>query len=499
MRPNILIFMTDQQRGDVIAPEHPCLTPNATRLAEEGIRFTQAYCPSPHCCPSRATFMSGLYPSRHGVFNNVSNPTAIHRTVNDDVTLFSEHLRAAGYNLAYAGKWHVSDTENPADRGWDELEVRAPAGSFMHRSIDYWRSRPADNSPRQHGQIARPGWGSVQFFGAYPTTTEHAYESHDDYTVVKSALDALPDLAAQEAPWCLYVGTFGPHDDFIVPQHYVDMYNLDDIVLPPNYADTMIDKPAVYRRMREQYWSQFTEEEVRDCLRHYWAFCTMEDELFGLLLDKLDELGERDNTLVLFVSDHGEYCGSHGLYCKGIPSFREAYHVPAIVRYPRGIANPGRSEDALISLADFAPTFLEVAGAPLPENLTGRSLVPFLHGSAPGDWRETIFAQCNGVELYYTQRIVMTHEYKYVYNGFDNDELYDLRLDPLEMTNRSNDPAYTATKHDLVRRMWRFAAEQNDELIMNPYYTVALAPWGPADALNGADVTSPSRQSTEGD
>lgn len=157
--------------------------------------------------------------------------------------------------------------------------------------------------------------------------------------------------------------------------------------------------------------------------------------------------------------------------------------MPAIVRYPRGIADPGRTEDAFVSLADFAPTFLDVAGVPLPDDLTGRSLVPFLHGQAPEDWRDTVFAQCNGVELYYTQRIVMTHEYKYVYNGFDNDELYDLRLDPLEMTNRSDDPNYTATKHELVWRMWRFAAEQGDELIMNSYYTVALAPWGPADAL----------------
>lgn len=489
MQPNILIFMTDQERGDVIAPDHPCITPNATRLANEGIHLRQVYCPSPHCCPSRATFMTGLYPSRHGVYNNVCNPTAIHPTVFDGVTMFSEPLRDAGYNLAYAGKWHVSNTENPADRGWEELEVRARTGSFMHTGIDQWRRKQPDaGAERQHGQVMRPGWHTVQLFDAYPTDTEHAYESHDDYTVVKSALDALPGLVAAEKPWCLYVGTFGPHDDFVVPQHYVDMYDLDAIPLPANYHDTMHDKPAVYRRMREMYWSQFSEEEVRDCLRHYWAFCTMEDELFGLLLDKLEELGQKENTLVLFVSDHGEYCGSHGLYCKGVPSFREAYHVPAIVRYPNSIANPGRVEDAFVSLADFAPTFLELAGAQTPERLTGRSLTPFLQGDRPSDWRDTVFAQCNGVELYYSQRTVMTQDYKYVYNGFDYDELYDLRNDPLEMTNLASDPAYQEIKHELVRRMWRFAADQDDELIMNPYYTVALAPWGPADALSDAYV-----------
>jgi arylsulfatase A-like enzyme len=432
--------------------------------------------------------MTGLYPSAHGVYNNVGNPTAIRRTVFEGVTMFSEQLRAAGYNLAYAGKWHVSDTDNPADRGWDELEVRARKGSYMHIGIPEWRNMaPVQGAARQHGQIVRPGWTTIQLFDAYTTETEHAYETHDDYTVVKSALDALPGLVEERKPWCLYVGTFGPHDDFVVPQHYVDMYDIAAIPLPANFHDTLEDKPSVYRRMREMYWSQFSHEEVRDCLRHYWAFCTMEDELFGLLLDKLEELGQKDNTFVLFVSDHGEYCGSHGLYCKGVPSFREAYHVPAIVRFPNGIANPGRMEEVLVSLADFAPTFLELAGASVPDGLAGRSLVPFLHGEQPQGWRDTIFAQCNGVELYYTQRIVMTREYKYVYNGFDGDELYDLRSDPLEMTNLARDPAYQKVKHELVRRMWRFAAEQNDELIMNPYYTVALAPWGPTDALNGSD------------
>lgn len=483
MQPNILIFMTDQERGDVIHPDHPCMTPNATRLAEQGIRFANTFCPSPHCCPSRATFMTGLYPSRHGVFNNVSNPTRIHRTVFDGVTMFSEHLKDAGYNLAYAGKWHVSDTDNPADRGWEELEVRAKTGSYMHTGIPEWTTRTYDEpTTRRHGQILRPGWGPIQLFDAYPTQGDHPYESHDDYAVVKSALDALPRLAAQDEPWCLYVGTFGPHDDFVVPQHYVDMYDLDDIPLPANYADTLADKPALYQRMQAM-WSQFSDEEVRDCLRHYWAYCTMEDELFGLLLDKLEALGQVDNTLVLFVSDHGEYCGSHGIYCKGVPSFREAYHVPAIVRYPSGIVEPGREENAFVSLADFAPTFMELAGAEIPADLTGESLLPFLRNEAAEKWRDTLFAQCNGVELYYSQRVVMTHEYKYVYNGFDHDELYDLRHDPHEMTNLAQNPAYNDIKHDLVRRMWRFAAAQQDELIMNPYYTVGLAPWGPADAL----------------
>ena len=113
MRPNILIFMTDQEQADVVHPDHPCITPNATRLAQEGVLFRRSFCPTAHCCPSRATFMTGLYPSRHGIYNNVSNPTAIHHELYEGVGMFSETLRSSGYNLAYAGKWHSHRRRKP--------------------------------------------------------------------------------------------------------------------------------------------------------------------------------------------------------------------------------------------------------------------------------------------------------------------------------------------------------------------------------------------------
>ena len=182
------------------------------------------------------------------------------------------------------------------------------------------------------------------------------------------------------------------------------------------------------------------------------------------------------------MSDHGDYVGAHGLYLKGVPAYREAYHVPCIMRWPKGIHNPGRAVDAFVTLADFAPTFLELGGASTPKKLSGASLVPFLEDRAPDDWPDEFHTQLNGVELYYTQRSVTTSDFKYVYNGFDFDELYDLRADPYELMNLAERSDYAAIKQDLVRRMWRFAAREED-IIFNPYGTVALAPWGPADAL----------------
>ena len=152
-RPNFLIFLVDQVQADVVDPSHPCLMPNVARLAREGIRFTHNFGPSPHCCPSRATFMSGLYPSRHGVYNNVNTASAFQRGLNPGVRLFSEPLKDAGYDLAYAGKWHVSDEETPADRGWWELSTyRRHQRSTGEQSLR--KARSAWSEPRS-GRAAR--------------------------------------------------------------------------------------------------------------------------------------------------------------------------------------------------------------------------------------------------------------------------------------------------------------------------------------------------------
>jgi arylsulfatase A-like enzyme len=200
------------------------------------------------------------------------------------------------------------------------------------------------------------------------------------------------------------------------------------------------------------------------------------------MLLALEATGQAEDTLLVYCSDHGDYCGDHGLFAKGIPAFRGAYHVPAIVRWPAGIKNPGRRVSEFVSLADFAPTFVEAVGGRPDPDLTGRSLFPFFRGSIPQEWRDDSHTQCNGVEVYYTQRSVMTREFKYVFNAFDFDELYDLKNDPHEMKNVAADSAYEEVKRQMVRRMWRFACREKDTAI-HPYITVALAPYGPAEAF----------------
>jgi arylsulfatase A-like enzyme len=475
--PNILVVMTDHQRADTVLPEHPALSPNLTRLAAEGLSFTSAYCPAPHCCPSRATFFTGLYPTGHGVWNNICNDQALSRGVKPGVRMWSEDLVRAGYALHYVGKWHVSVLESPRNRGWNEHMVTGAAGDLHGMTWQGFQHLPRDPTVRGEGQILRPGYGAVQLYGARP-----AEQDQHDQAVLHETLDVLAGLKGATQPWCVYSGFIGPHDPYLVPQRYLDPYDIADVPLPPSYADPLEDKPRIYQRMRNQVFGQLSEREVREAIRHFWAYCTYLDDMFGQILQALETTGQAENTLVLYCSDHGDYCGEHGLFAKGIPCFEGAYHVPAVIRWPKGLRAAGTRVDAFVSLADFAPTFVELAGQPVDRHFAGASLLPFLRGETPGDWREALFTQCNGVELYYSQRSVRTRDYKYVFNGFDQDELYDLRSDPHELRNCANDPAYEGIKRGLLRHLWQFAYREGDSMI-NPYVTVGLAPYGPGEAF----------------
>lgn len=474
--------------------------PNAQRLAEEGVRFSRCYCPTAHCCPSRATFQTGLYPSRHGIWNNVSTPTALNYSLTPGVTTFGPALREAGYQLAFAGKWHVSDTEGPADHGWEELVITSGPGESGRGSPRQMIERlpshvPAPGQPRARGTVNRPGWGPINLYRTTPDVGPRGDGDVGDRKVIDSALAALPRLAAGASgaasggasgcqPWCLFVGPHNPHDPFTAPKRFVDLYDPKRIDLPASYEDRLADRPGIYRRMRQQLWDQLGPDEIREALAHYWAKCSMADAWLGEVLDALDATGQADDTLVIFMSDHGDYAGAHGLFLKGVPAFDEAYHVPCIMRWPAGMAAPGRVSDAMLNLADFAPTFLDLAGVNRPAtDFTGRSLLPLLHDSGPAEsWRRYRFTQFSGVELYYTQRSVADDRYKYVYNGFDTDELYDLESDPHEMTNLAANPDFDSVKERLCSAMWRFAAREDDRRIFNPYGTVALAPFGPGVA-----------------
>jgi len=454
------------------------------RIAGEGIRFTHSYTPCALCAPARASFFSGLYPTGHGMYNNYHSAPVLHSGLFAGVRLFSEQLREAGYDLSYIGKWHVSGDKLPTDYGWTSPEdLLGPASSAAPDRAERRRRYQMIKEGRgwqARGEVKafvhRPGWGDYPVYGTLPGTVE----GMRDWERGQLAAQEIRRLSQKEEPWVLYVGLTEIHDPFFVVEPYASMYDPDQVPLPENYADTLEDKPAIYRRMYQQLWSQLSERQVREAIAHYWGLCTMNDDVVGTLLDTLEEGGVAEDTFVLYCSDHGEQVGSHRLFLKGVLPYEESYHVPIVVRGP-GVIDPGRTCDAFVTLCDLAPTFCEMAGAAPLEGTHGRSIVPLLRGATPSDWPQTFYGQFTGTEYYYTQRIVRDARYKYVFNGFDFDELYDLEEDPHEITNLAQDPSYEDVKRRLVDALWEWVGKTED-VIFNPYPTVALVPYGPTES-----------------
>jgi arylsulfatase A-like enzyme len=256
------------------------------------------------------------------------------------------------------------------------------------------------------------------------------------------------------------------------------MYDPASIPQPPSFNDDMHDKPRYFQRLRG-VWRDMTWEHYAQTTACYYASISEIDAQVGRLLDALEETGQTENTIVVYLTDHGDQMGTHGLLMKGPPPYEETYRIPLLVRWP-GVAQPGTTSDALANIMDLAPTLAEMAGCePLP-GCQARSLVPLLRGKPAGAAFEQDFAEFHGQRFFYTQRIVWWRQYKYVLNGFDFDELYDLEADPYEMHNLATDLAYADLLREMASRMWQRIRETGDFNMYNSHYGMfRYVPVGP--------------------
>ncbi len=488
-KPNVLIYFVDQQRGNTAPPYNLAITPNLDKFAKEGVAFSQAHTIAPHCAPSRASFFSGLYPAQHGVWNNVSVGNALTRGLYDGITLFSEDFQKAGYRTYYGGKWHVSHYEGPLHRGFDicyQADKKVYSGQSNNtrpftNEWDKFEGRYENKTQRGEGEILRDGYKLYTHYGVT--------EKIRDESTINTAIELITNRAEKDkeygmdkdssAPWFQVISTNSPHDPYFVEQKYLDMYDINDIELPPSYYDRMEDKPALYRKTAEMFW-QLSEEEQKQSIRHYLALCTYQDECFGRVMDALEKSGEADNTIVLYVSDHGDYLGDHGIWCKGLPCFEGAYHIPALIRYPNMVKNPGRVVEDFVSITDIAPTLMDMCELYDYKNreIMGISLKDYLLDKTPQQKHTELYTQSNGNELYGIQRSVRNEKWKFVYNGFDYDEFYDLENDPHEMHNIYNDYKNSPELKEMCKKLWKFAKD-TDDVCINQYIMVGLATYGP--------------------
>ncbi|MBL9092069.1 MAG: sulfatase [Planctomycetaceae bacterium] len=443
-KPNVLLIMSDDLAATLGCYGHPLAqTPHLDALAARGVLFERAYCQFPHCNPSRSSLLSGLRPAKTRVTNNEDN---LYTNVPGVLTL-PHHFRKQGYATARCGKiFHLgvpSGLESMDDlQAWDfgtpfmseqpypkgrksVVEVATSKGHGLK-----WQEIPGDDDRLCDGEFAR--------------TAIEWLENRDA---------AKRDAAK---PFFLAVGFHRPHLPLVAPAKYFDRYSFDDVRLPEAPADDEADIPPPARNGAVPgYALATTPEQRRAAVRGYLACVSYVDAQVGRLLKALDELKLRDNTIVIFTSDHGWHLGEHGLWHKR-SLFEESARVPLLIDAP-GTTPRGAKSRSLVELLDLYPTLCDLCGIPAPAHLEGRSLRPVLADPSQA-MHEAAFTQARrGADAEHWGRSVRTARYRFTQwdEGRSGVELYDHEADPLEYANLAGDPKYAGVAAEHARLLER--------------------------------------------
>jgi len=442
-RPDIVFILVDDLRWDGLScMGHPYVrTPNIDRLREQGALMENAFVTTSICCPSRATFLTGTYASRHGVIDNETSE------YNPDVTPpLTKYLQEAGYTTAMIGKWHMGHTAQPRPH------------------FDYWLSFKAQG--KYFDPLLNINGKEVQ---------------REGYTT-----DLLTDYAIEfirrqprDRPYFCMLSHKAVHEPFKPAPRHKDAFGKDQTdIEPESWSSDFKGMPDWQRRQRTRdvRWSYRTRDYEEESLpeiiakepwkkgqkkyiKQYRCLAAVDDGI-GKLLDVLNKRGTLDNTLIVFASDNGYFHGEHRRWDKRL-AFEESLRIPMVIAYP-GHVKPGDTIPELVANVDFAPTVLDFAGIAVPELMQGRSMRPLLEHQ-PTKWRDSVFYEY-WVDLVHsipTMTALRTDRYKLIqYPEIDDlDELYDLKADPNEMSNL----AVNLEHADLHRKMKKLMAEKKKE------------------------------------
>ena len=428
-KPNLLFIMADQYRWDYLGAQGADFirTPNLDSIAQRGVRFTQCTTNCPICAPARIGLATGLQPTRLGALDNRS-------FLPRSVTTYYQRLRDHSYRVGCVGKLDLAKPDGyngkygdrPCVFGWgfthpEETEGKMHAGMvpLPRGPYGYWLEQQGLYERFHHDYMARKAKDWIKDASHDSVLPTEAFE--DIYIGRRAAewLEQVPD----DFPWHYFVSFVGPHDPFDPPTEYADRYR--NTPVPPEIQDTLEGKPG-YVLERDLGLSA---SEIAVTRRQYCASIATIDDSVGWMLDVLKQRGMLDNTVVVFSSDHGEMLGDHGMYTKSMP-YEASIRVPLLIAAP-GVEG-GRISNALVELIDINPTLCELAGLPAQENIDARSLVPILQKQVVETRTETVSAMRNF-------RCLRTHQYKYIENYNDIDELYNLDTDRDELNNIAGD------------------------------------------------------------
>jgi len=470
-KTNILFLMSDQQRWDALGCVNPLVkTPHLDSLAARGIRFSQAICNAPMCVPSRYSMMLGLYPSQCGVRHN----TQIFATDEDlPLPVLPQRLHTLGYQTAGFGNthWHLGSriAQNmppvkPSRRGFEiRAETHARDPNFTEPGAKLW----AEEKPEAYAKFLseRRRFGKDEDAAGYEgCTSELPADEHPEAWLADKAMEFLENGRNPDRPFFLYLAFNAPHPGFNIPPGYEELYDIEHI--PDRPLPDWQEPPECHGPRPEsayQAWRKKSPKERRIATLRYWAYCSYVDEMFGRVLDKLEEVGEADNTFIIFTPDHGEMLGDNfhrfSKYCLYEGSIR----VPLIIA-GKGVAGEKRGsvDDRPAELIDVLPTLLQAAGEPAPPELPGGDLLEKscragafaeIHGwgyeeiqCAPAymwrtrDWKLILYLPGDITDA--AARIADTRG-----------ELYDLKDDPYEFRNLYDTSEYLHIREKLTREL----------------------------------------------
>jgi arylsulfatase A-like enzyme len=413
--PNVLFIMPDEWRGQALA----CMgnpdvqTPHLDQLASEGILFQQTFANTPVCCPARATILTGTYTSRNGM---VANDLRLREHV---VTIADAYARA-GYHTGFIGKWHLD--------GGPRVPGFVPPGPRRH-GFAYWAANECNHN----------------YFYNWYFRDENApivSEKYEPEFWTDLAVEFLH--GSKNKPFFLMLAPGAPHDPYLAPEKYMNLYDPERLVLSPN-------------------WVAGTPGASRKEIAGYYAAITAVDDQIGRLLGALRELKLDSNTIVLFSSDHGNMLGSQGKILKRKP-WEESILVPGIMRYP-GVISPGCKTSALFSHVDFAPTLLSLCGLPVPAEMQGADLSRIAAGKSkegPASVFFQIFGPYKGDGTQRAWRGLRTERFMYARWESGPWLLYDLEQDRDELHNLVDDPAHSSYLGVLDKELMDWMARVGD-------------------------------------
>ena len=432
-RPNVLLIMADDLNNDMGTYGHPLVkTPNLDRLAARGLRFDRAYNQFPLCSPSRVSLLTGLRPDTTRIFDLRTD----FRTVLPGVVTLPQMFRGNGYFAARVGKiYHYG---NPGQIGTNGLDDPASWDLVVNpRGID------KDEETKVINLTPARQLGSALAYYASPA----ADEEHTDGKVAAETIALLQKN--KDRPFFIGAGFYRPHCPFIAPRKYFDLYPLDKIPAPAALAGSGAP-PAAWFTV-PPHWG-VSEQGQRESIRAYYASISFLDANVGRILDSLDRLHLTDNTIVVFVSDHGYQLGEHGQWMKET-LFERSARAPVIAAGP-GISAKGRATSRVVEFVDIYPTLAALTGLPAPRDLQGRSLLPLLK-NPKAKWDHPAVTQMRrgAAASAYMGYSVRTEKWRYTEwdKGKQGTELYDEVKDPTESNNLSADQKHQKVKADMQR------------------------------------------------